>query len=263
MSDNLAKMGAARVCRTSYHGIECIEKSQASNVEFQFYLQVAPAFRRAGIGVPELLASDTTTQTLTLEYIPYPIGQDALLQNPDVLSTIACIHQFLGNEGGIFKRHTWLRDKTERALELLKLPDESAAIISETEKLSACLFSPSTLISGDTNAGNWGIREQGSAVLYDWERFSTGSPAIDLAPLIKGMGNIADFVHIAKRYQEVSPYCHSPALAQEIAICKLWVVTEVIDILYRNNKVELNKYLDWYRFNLPAWLQKLRFFLNA
>lgn len=263
MSDNLAKMGAARVRRTSYHGVECIEKSQASNVEFQFYLQVAPVFRPAGIAVPELLASDAATRTLTLEYIPYPITQAGLLQYPDVLSTIARIHQFPVNESGIFKPHNWLRDKTERALELLKLPDESAAIFRETEKLSACLFSPNTLISGDTNAGNWGVRERGGVALYDWERFSTGSPAIDLAPLIKGMGNIADFLHIAKRYQEVSPSCHSPVLAQEIAICKLWVVTEVIDILCRNNKAELNKYLDWYRCNLPVWLQALRHFLKS
>lgn len=120
------------------------------------------------------------------------------------------------------------------------------------------LFQPRTLISGDTNAGNWGKREQGEVVLFDWERFSTGSPAIDLAPLIKGMGKRSDFIEIAKRYQRAAPSLYFPTLAQEIAICKLWIVTEVIDILYRNGKTELNHYLDWYSKNLPGWLGELK-----
>lgn len=261
MSDCLAKMGAARVRRTSFHGIECIEKSSTSAVEFQFYQDVAPAFRSAGIAIPELLACDAQTQTLTLEYIPHALSQHALAEHRDVLTTITRIHQYPVDKHWTFKHHHWLRDKTIKALELLKLPNESVAIFLDLEKYGSCLFSAQTLISGDTNAGNWGIREKGEVVLYDWERFSTGSPAIDLAPLIKGMGNICDYIHIAKRYQEVSPSADAAALAQEIAICKLWIVTEVLDILSRNHKADLSKYIDWYRRYLPEWLIQLRQFL--
>lgn len=261
MGDDLAKMGAARVRLGLFQGTECIEKRAVSTVEFHFYRHVAPAFRASGIAVPELLASDDVTRTLTLEYIPHSLTQPELAERHDVVSTISRIHQHPINPGWTVKRHAWFSQNTESALEQLKLSAESAAIFREVEKLSGCLFSPETLISGDTNAGNWGVREQGDVVLYDWERFSTGSPAIDLAPLIKGMGDTADFIHIANRYQSISPFPETTALAQKIAICKLWVVTEVIDILSRNNKPDLNNYLDWYRCNLPAWLQVLIRFL--
>lgn len=262
MSDCLAKMGAARVRQTSFHGIECIEKSPSSIVEFQFYQYVAPAFRTAGIAIPELLACDAETQTLTLEYIPHAMSQHELAERRDVLTTITRIHQYPVDKQWAFKNHHWMHNKTTNALDLLKLPSESVAIVLDIEKYGSCLFSPQTLISGDTNAGNWGIREQGDVVLYDWERFSTGSPAIDLAPLIKGMGNISDYIHIAKRYQEVSPSTDAAALAQEIAICKLWIVTEVLDILSCNHKADLSKYIDWYRSHLPTWLTQIRQFLG-
>ena len=175
---------------------------------------------------------------------------------------IARIHRYPVNQSWSLKHHRWREDKTLNALELLKLPESAAAIVLDIAKLSACLFNSTMLISGDTNAGNWGIRQKGDAVLFDWERFGTGSPAIDLAPLIKGMGNISDFVHFAERYQDVSPQVISSTLAQEIAICKLWIVTEVIDILFTNNKAELDHYLNWYRSQLPAWLKEVQRFIG-
>lgn len=262
MSDDLAKMGAACVRRTSYFGRDCIEKRAVSIVEFQFYHQVAPVFRASGIAVPELVASDAATQTLTLEYIPHSITQSDLVERSGVLSMISRIHHHPIDEHWHFKRHSWPHENTEMAINLLCLSDNSAEIIRDVEKCSSSLFDSNTLISGDTNAGNWGIRDQGDVVLYDWERFSTGNPAIDLAPLIKGMGNISDFISISNKYQLYSSSFDASTLAQEIAICKLWVVTEVITILANNNKPDLNHYLNWYRSNLPAWLNELREFLK-
>lgn len=262
MNEDLAKMGAARVRLASLHGVDCIIKQPVSAVEFQFYHQVAPEFRAAGIAVPELLSRDAATQTLCLEYIPQSISQHELAERDDILAMIARIHRYPVNQSWSLKHHRWCEDKTLNALELLKLPESAAAIVLDIAKLSACLFNPTMLISGDTNAGNWGIRQKGDAVLFDWERFGTGSPAIDLAPLIKGMGNISDFIHFAERYQDVSPLVISSTLAQEIAICKLWIVTEVIDILHTNHKAELDHYLNWYRSHLPAWLKEVQRFIG-
>jgi len=61
------------------------------------------------------------------------------------------------------------------------------------------------LVSGDSNAGNWGKRESGDLVLFDWERFDKGSPAIDLAPLIKGMGTKQMFMALSERYYQLTP----------------------------------------------------------
>ncbi len=118
------------------------------------------------------------------------------------------------------------------------------------------LFEKPCLISGDSNAGNWGRRENGERVLFDWERFGRASPAIDLAPLIKGMGTPQAFVQMAGRYRRFSSQYPVDELARDIAIAKAWIVTEVVTLLHERQKASLPLYLNWYRENLPDWLDK-------
>ncbi len=112
-------------------------------------------------------------------------------------------------------------------------------------------------MSGDSNAGNWGRRENGDVVLFDWERFGKGSPAIDLAPLIKGMGTKQAMLSLAERYGQIARHSNPPALAREIAIAKAWIVTEVIVLLDERQKAEFPLYRDWYRAHLPDGLATL------
>src|SRR5579883_2966731 len=47
--------------------------------------------------------------------------------------------------------------------------------------------------TGDPNPTNWGLRADGTIVLYDWERFGQATPAIDLAITVPGLGDRAVF----------------------------------------------------------------------
>ncbi len=87
------------------------------------------------------------------------------------------------------------------------------------------------MISGDSNAGNWGQRENGELVLFDWERFSTGHVAIDLAPLIEGMGTFDDYLKVAGRYIKCAEKGETTELALDIGLAKAWIVVEVVNIL--------------------------------
>ena len=91
-------------------------------------------------------------------------------------------------------------------------------------------------------------------MLFDWERFSTGSPAIDLAPLIKGMGTTHAFQALAGRYCRIADHATPRELGREIAIAKAWIVTEVVTLLAERQKTDLQRYLAWYRQHLPDWL---------
>lgn len=101
-----------------------------------------------------------------------------------------------------------------------------------------------------------GGEKNGEWVLFDWERFGTGSPAIDLAPLIKGMGSRQSILQLAERYSV--HYLHMPArqLATEITLAKAWIVSEVVSLLYDRNKTDFELYLNWYRETLPGWLDE-------
>lgn len=119
------------------------------------------------------------------------------------------------------------------------------------------MFGYQSLISGDSNAGNWGRRENGDLVLFDWERFGKGSPAIDLAPLVKGMGTKQTFIDLAERYCQLSFHHDFKALAREIAIAKAWIVTEVVVLLDERQKAALPLYIKWYKEHLPGWLDSV------
>lgn len=51
---------------------------------------------------------------------------------------------------------------------------------------------------------------------------------------------------------------HDHDLADDIAVAKAWIVTEVVNLLYARQKSDYQRYLSWYREHLPGWLEKNR-----
>lgn len=252
---NLSRMGAANVTLISdEEGRRIIEKYPVSEVEFAFYHAAAPRLRQADIVSPALLSADASRRTLRLEYIPHPVDQ-AAVAGDEVLSMLARLHNFPPDPSWVYHSHGWSAAALEASLVLLALPDRAAQQMRCFHQHAAALFRHPGLISGDSNAGNWGRRETGEWVLFDWERFGTGSPAIDLAPLIQGMGTVPAFNALAERYSLIA--CHPGVrdLAKEIAIAKAWIVTEVVLLLHARQKSDYETYLNWYREHLPDWLE--------
>lgn len=253
-STNLSKMGTAKVVlNVSDGGDTIIEKYPVGEVEYNFYQYAATELNQAGIATPTLFSSDATLRKLILEYIPHKVEQ-ADVADDDAIVMLGRLHCFPANSEWRYHTHSWSQLALEKSLILLALPDKSAQQFRLFQKCSDVLFGHQSLISGDSNAGNWGRRVNGDLVLFDWERFGKGSPAIDLAPLIKGMGTKQTFIDIAERYSQLTSQYHLNDLAREIAIAKTWIVTEVIVLLDERQKTALPLYLNWYREHLPDWL---------
>ncbi|MFE4110931.1 phosphotransferase [Kosakonia sp. YIM B13611] len=253
-AQDLSKMGAAKVALVvDEQGQRFIEKYPVSDVEYAFYQHAAYRLNAAKIASPTLLFADPAQHLLRLEYIPHPVSQDAVASD-EALAMLARLHRFAPDAAWYYHTHTWSVSALEKSLALLALPEQASQQLRCFQQCSAVLFRHPGLISGDSNAGNWGRRENGELVLFDWERFSVGSPAIDLAPLIKGMGTTHAFYALAERYCRISGHATPHDLGREIAIAKAWIVTEVVILLAERQKTDLPRYLDWYRENLPGWL---------
>ncbi|ELY6246756.1 phosphotransferase [Cronobacter universalis] len=254
MSDDLSRMGEARVVAAlDETGRQVIEKSPVGDVEYHFYHHAARQLGGAGVETPALLAASPALRKLTLESIPYPVDQETAAAD-SALDMLSRLHRYPADPDWRYHEHGWSDAALETSLALLALPETAARQLRLFHRHSAGLFYQDCLISGDSNAGNWGKRENGDLVLFDWERFGRGSPAIDLAPLIKGMGTRRAFVELAERYNRFASRYNVNELAREIALAKAWIVTEVVTLLHARQKAALPRYLNWYRENLPDWL---------
>ncbi len=167
------------------------------------------------------------------------------------------IHQSTYQPTFSVKKHHWKSCSTDRAMHTLNLPDITQGSIRAIQALSYELFEHTGLIFGDSNDGNWGTRENGELVLFDWERFGFGSPAIDLAPLVKGLGTIDAFESIVEKYSQHASTLPSKELERHLIIAKVWILVEVTNILTDRNKPSASMYFNWYRENVPSWLMSV------
>lgn len=95
------------------------------------------------------------------------------------------------------------------------------AILRDLQQQAQPLFEPRVWISGDPNPNNWGMRADGSVVLFDWERFGKGTPALDVAITVPGLGDASAFQAAATQYGD-------PTLTRDLALAKLWTVVELL-----------------------------------
>ncbi|MEZ9064892.1 MULTISPECIES: phosphotransferase family protein [unclassified Vibrio] len=249
-TQDLSKMGSARVSIKTLGGVNCVLKQGASEVEIHFYQSAAPKLK--GINTPRLLKIDRNH--LYIEHIPNSISLKDLRTKSDLFSQLAALHCSEYTPTFEVKKHEWTAFATDDALKILNLPDVVESSIKRIQALSDSIFECKVLISGDTNDGNWGTRANGDLVLFDWERFGQGSPAIDLAPLVSGLGSIAEYKEIVTQYIKYNPALSKTELLEHLIIAKCWIVIEVVNILNSRNNPEQGKYINWYRANIPKWL---------
>lgn len=261
MAENLARMGNATVRRINLGGTPVIHKQNVSIVELYFYKYVAQSLSHKGLGLPLVYELNTTTRSVSLEYIPYSITQNELRDNIVFLQMLSVVHAHPLASSSCLHQHHWSDNASDITNRHLNLCSEARSVLRKIKTASDILFCSEGVISGDSNAGNWGRRANGDIVLFDWERFGQGSPAIDLAPLIKGMGTHADYYAIAERYCRINRQYKARALSREIAICKAWVVTEVMMLLFVRKKPALSLYTQWYKKNFPCWLSQISKFI--
>ncbi|MFM4722965.1 phosphotransferase family protein [Aeromonas veronii] len=246
----LAKMGGASVNIQLLDGKPCIRKSCASPVERHFYQRAA--LHLSGLNTPSLLKVEG--ETLFLEQIPHPVTLTQLHHNEQTFAQLASLHNANYQPDFSVKTHGWSQADSDEALSVLCLPEAVNEKIRHIQQVGHELFEESYLISGDSNEGNWGTRDNGELVLFDWERFGYGSPAIDLAPLVPRMGSLAEYETIIERYLRHSSLLSGDRLLRHLVMAKCWLIIEVTNLLTRREKPQAQQYLEWYRQQVPNWL---------
>ena len=250
---DLSNMGSAHVSIETFAGEPCIVKKGASAVEMAFYQFAAGAL--AGVNTPKL--RHASGNHLVIEYIPHRITLDGLHANTSTFEQLACIHHSTYQPHFPVKTHSWDAGSTDSAMQVLNLPQVTQDSIRTIEQLSCELFNDKGLISGDTNEGNWGVRDNGELVLFDWERFGVGSPAIDLAPLVRGLGSVSEYESIIERYSRYSGSFSQDKLLRQLILAKVWLIVDVTNILASRAKSSASIYFDWYRTHVPHWLMSV------
>ncbi|MGL5609631.1 MAG: phosphotransferase family protein [Aeromonas veronii] len=251
--EELAKMGGASVNIQLLDGKPCIRKSGASPVERHFYQRAALHLSR--LNTPALLKVEG--ETLFLEQIPHPVTLTQLHHNEQTFAQLANLHTANYQPDFAVKTHGWSLVDTNEALSVLCLPEAVNEKIRHIQQVGHELFEESCLISGDSNEGNWGTRNNGELVLFDWERFGYGSPAIDLAPLVPRMGSLAEYETIIERYLRHNSLLSGDRLLRHLVMAKCWLIIEVTNLLTRREKPQAQQYLEWYRQQVPRWLESV------
>lgn len=257
--DNLAAMGLAQVEHAEINGQPAIRKGPLKATEHYFYRQLASHPDYRGPATPKVLQWDG--DTVWLERIPHAVGARET-HNSDLLGALAQLHaQPLPVPPECRFRFRWQPAEMQRAL--VHFPADQVERIAQRllpwyQQIDAVL-EPQVMISGDTNHGNWGRRDQGDWVLFDWERLSYGSPAIDLAPLIPGLSDVEVVRSYVQGYRAAWSDCpwSEATLVRQVVQVMAVVAIEVVNILHDNANAEAQRYQQWFNQHYLAWLDNI------
>jgi aminoglycoside phosphotransferase (APT) family kinase protein len=169
---------------------------------------------------------------LLIEDIPRPLPFERWPADPDLLGTLRRLHEASRGLPAPFRgtfRPAWPEEFSRQVLGLLSVEQarQIEAPLGRLREEAIPLFVPECAISGDPNPGNWRMREDGSLVLLDWERFGAGTPALDLAITVPGLGSPAEYAVCAAVYLGASGE-GMERLARRIAVAKVWSVIEFL-----------------------------------
>lgn len=255
--DRLSGAGGSGAWRVSGARGAVIVKGSPDGRELHFYQCVAPQLRAGGVAIPELFWSGANW--LVMEAVPHPLPRSRWEGDPDVLATLARLHDHATDlDLGALQpfRPQWTAEMTDAALSCLPAEERGAlrsSLLAIRER-SGDLFAPRCFISGDPNPTNWGLRADGTVVLFDWERFGWGAPALDVAISMPGLPSPDGMAEerVASRYMEIG---ETPGSAHQFAAdmrrAKLWTIVEFLGA-HAEGKVaaEAGRTAAW----LAAWL---------
>ncbi|HEX5167342.1 MAG TPA: aminoglycoside phosphotransferase family protein [Thermomicrobiales bacterium] len=269
--ERLSGMSFSGVWRVSGAAGSTIVKASQSGYEASFYEGVASSLRRAGVPIPDLLLAldDGTRHWLLLEDIPEPLpvasGPD---WQPDgqIVEILARLHATTRARPPRLPNppaRNWTDAMTQSALGCLTdqgtdLEPLLATMQHEAQELSQ----PWCWISGDPNPRNWGLRGGRQPVLFDWELFGPGLPAIDLAIIVPGLGDAAAYRRVADAYDAVWPGpdplpWDTDQLGHQIAVAKVATVVQLLDS-HATGRAEVgDELLDWLADSVPTWVGQI------
>lgn len=231
----LGGMSGGEVARLCFARASAIVKRSRSPVETHVYTTLSTTLEGHGISLPRLRWSgqDGDDFWLVMEDIPNPLPRERWEADAEALGMLRRLHALPLDRSwmppGAFVP-SWLEGLTEAALDLF--PERERAglepLLERARRDALPLFEPSCPISGDPNPLNWGLRDDGSLVLYDWERFTLGTAPLDLAITVPGLGDEAAYERVAAVYLDGADRGAVEELAGSIRLAKMWSVVEFL-----------------------------------
>lgn len=266
--ETLSGMSGSFVYRVSFGKLAVIVKSSLRPQEATFYRDFAPHLREQGVAIPAAywLGEANGQFWLVLENIPQPLPPERWNADPQVLEVLGRLHRAKlppGLDQTQLYKLEWTDTITDNALVLPGTASEQVEpILQRWQPDFQHLFTPRVPISADPNPGNWGIRSDGSPVLFDWERFSLGTPAVDVAILIPGLPDKATFRQYAESYRKIngSEIAETGTLeefARDVKIAKVWTVLEFLYIYTTRQSGIAREKIEYLCGRLPGWLESL------
>jgi aminoglycoside phosphotransferase (APT) family kinase protein len=242
-----------------------IVKAAPTTTEALFYQQIAPILQAQGVTTPHLLWADLTAPTtwFVLEAIPLPLPPERWQADLAVLTQLKQLHQATVPSLPFSPFvPSWTDDLTQAAAAQWPRTQRAQAQrkLAAFQARSQHLFANQCWISGDPNPLNWGLRANGTVVLYDWERFGRGTPALDLAITVPGLGEHHLFEQVAQQYLSAQPTEHSDTtlelLVRDIAHAKVWNVVEFVAMISRGDVTPTDR-IQALIDKLPQWLEAI------
>ena len=211
-AEPLGGMSVARVFRLRFSEGSVVVKTSPRPAESLFYERVAGRLREAGVPIPRLewVAHLPDAHWLILEDIPHPLPApppDGWRPDPRIVAVLARLHRATRDWSPDFPEspaRVWTDRVTDAALTCFQsdIAGDLAPVLRALQREAERLADGWCWISGDASPPNWGVRADGSLVLYDWELFRRGVPAGDLPPTVPGLGDADKFRQVAARYLE-------------------------------------------------------------
>lgn len=239
------------VHRVKLENRSVVIKANVAPREAAFYRDFAPVLNVVGLRTPalEMCCESNGELWLVLEAIPEPLPDKRWLADPQVLETLRKLHEFRFDHAPEFAfQPAWTQAMNTHALQFL--PKHLEEKLEDFRVLAQPLLEPRNLISGDPNPMNWGVLENGEPVLFDWDRFGLGTPALDLAITVPGLGSRAEYEKVATTYRGKT----DAQLARGIALAKVWVI---VDILGYVNEILIHERMQPFLESIPTWLEQL------
>lgn len=269
----LGGMSGASVWRARFAEASAIVKAGPSRRERLFYEHTGVVLDRAGVAMPRLLwsAESDGSNWLILEDIaaPFPVPPpEQWRPDPRMVAMLARLHSLtldLPAELITYPAWDWTEQVTEAALSFFApvVARNLAAPIRSLRDQAMHLSEQWCWISGDPNPSNWGVRTDGSLVLFDWELARRGAPPTDLAITVAGLGDPAKYEAVAACYLAAWPAISDqppwspPALARDIALAKAWSVVTLLRTIVEGKGRIPEQLRSQLSERVPPWLESL------
>lgn len=229
--------------RVQIDNLSIITKQMKDPQEYLFYTKCLGIIESFNKNIPTLYWSyeQENNYWIVIEDVPNVFPKSRWNADSQQVDAMFRLHsESWGRSLPIIGGYTpkWDDQLTEKVLGLLsdRISNQIWSLLSELQKASQQLFKPYCWINADTNPTNWGVRKDGSIVLFDWERISCGSPVIDLAITIPGLGTSDNSTEtmIAERYLSLwTKYplnfpLNKQSLFEQLKLAKIWSAVEFL-----------------------------------